>query len=98
MKVPLSWIKDFVDIDLPLNDLAHLMTMIGLEVEEVTLVGLPKPDLEIYETKFSGLSWDPDKFLVAQIDEVMPHPDADRLVLCRLNDGQQELIVLTGCA
>ena len=26
----------------------------------------------------------------------MPHPNADRLVLCRLNDGSQELIVLTG--
>ncbi|MFN2302540.1 MAG: phenylalanine--tRNA ligase subunit beta, partial [Anaerolineales bacterium] len=27
---------------------------------------------------------------------VMPHPNADRLVLCRLNDGEQEFIVLTG--
>ena len=96
MKVPLSWIKDFVDINLSLNDLAHLMTMIGLEVEEVTLIGLPKPELERYETKFSGLSWDPEKFVVGQIDEVLPHPDADRLVLCRLQDGQQEHIVLTG--
>ena len=26
----------------------------------------------------------------------MPHPNADRLVLCRLNDGTQEHIVLTG--
>ena len=26
----------------------------------------------------------------------MPHPNADRLVLCRLNDGQQEHVVLTG--
>ena len=26
----------------------------------------------------------------------MPHPDADRLVLCRLDDGQQEHSVLTG--
>ena len=26
----------------------------------------------------------------------MPHPNADRLVLCKLNDGQQENIVLTG--
>jgi phenylalanyl-tRNA synthetase beta chain len=34
--------------------------------------------------------------VVAQIDEVMPHPNADRLVLCRLNDGAQEIIVLTG--
>ncbi len=26
----------------------------------------------------------------------MPHPNADRLVLCKLFDGQQEHIVLTG--
>ena len=46
--------------------------------------------------KISGLAWDPDKIVVAQIDEVMPHPNADRLVLCRLNDGSGENIVLTG--
>ena len=34
--------------------------------------------------------------MVARIDEVMPHPNADRLVLCRLFDGEQEHIVLTG--
>ena len=26
----------------------------------------------------------------------MPHPNADRLVLCQLDDGEQEHIVLTG--
>ena len=26
----------------------------------------------------------------------MPHPNADRLVLCRLNDGTEEFTVLTG--
>ena len=36
MKVPLSWLKDFVDISLPLEDLAHRLTMAGLEVEEDT--------------------------------------------------------------
>ena len=32
----------------------------------------------------------------ASVLEVMAHPNADRLVLCRLDDGQQEHIVLTG--
>ncbi len=44
----------------------------------------------------TGLSWPAEKFIVAQVDEVMPHPNADRLVLCRLNDGEEEIIVLTG--
>ena len=96
MKIPLSWLKEFVDIDLPLDKLARLLTMAGLEVDEIRLVGLPMPSSELHEFKFSGLSWDPDKFVVAQIDEVMPHPNADRLVLCRLNDGKQEIVVLTG--
>ena len=97
MKLPLSWLKDYVDIDLPLDKLAGVLTMAGLEVEEVQVVGLPIPKTEgPQEFKFTGLEWAPDKFVVAQIDEVMPHPNADRLVLCRLKDGTGELIVLTG--
>jgi phenylalanyl-tRNA synthetase beta chain len=96
MKIPLSWLKDYVDIELPLDELAQKLTMTGLEVEEVRLVGLQLPESEQHEFKFSGLSWDPDKIIVAQINEVMPHPNADRLVLCRLYDGLQEIIVLTG--
>ena len=96
MKLPISWLNDFVEIDLPLDELAKLMTMIGLEVEEVQLVGMPMPEMERHEFKFTGLSWDRDKIVVAQIDEVLPHPNAERLVLCRLKDGEGEHIVLTG--
>ncbi len=97
MKIPLSWLKDYIEIDLTLEDLARTLTMVGLEVEEVHVVGLPLPtDSGHQEFKFTGLEWDPGKFIVAQIDEVMPHPDADRLTLCRLNDGSQEWVVLTG--
>ena len=96
MKVPVSWLKDFVDIDLNLEELAKLMTMIGLEIDEIRLVGLAMPPGDRHEFKIYGLSWEPSKFVVAQINEVLPHPNADRLVLCRLFDGDQEIIVLTG--
>jgi phenylalanyl-tRNA synthetase beta chain len=101
MKVPLSWLKDFVDVDLSVVDLARTLTMLGLEVDEVRVVGLPMPYDNLpagatHEFKVTGLPWDPEKFVVASISEVMPHPNADRLVLCRLDDGQQEQIVLTG--
>lgn len=97
MKVPLTWLKDYVDLDdLDIESLAKVMTMVGLEVEEIRLVGLPMPAGEKHEFKYTGLSWPADKFIVAQVDEVMPHPNADRLVLCRLNDGEEEIIVLTG--
>jgi phenylalanyl-tRNA synthetase beta chain len=105
MRVPLSWIKDYVDIELSIEDLAHRLTMAGLEVEEIIFVGLPIPggkvelhssDAQRQETKISGIEWDPDKIVVGAILEVMPHPNADRLVLCRLDDGEQEHIALTG--
>ena len=101
MKLPLSWIRDFVDISLPPHELAHRLTMAGLEVEEITYVGLPMPTgnpsgLDTCEMKITGISWEVDKIVTAAVLEVMPHPNADRLVLCRLDDGQQEHIVLTG--
>src|SRR5512142_1531813 len=97
MKVLLSWIKDYITIDLSPLTIARKLTMIGLEVEEVLLVGMDAGESsEQQEYKVTGLSWEPDKIVVAQVDEVMPHPNADRLVLCRLNDGQQEQVVLTG--
>ena len=97
MKVPLSWLKDYIDLDESLEEIAWAMTMSGLEVEGVEVIGLPMPEVkERQEFKISGLSWPADKFVVAQIDEVLPHPNADRLTLCRLNDGSQELVVLTG--
>ncbi|MFN2196529.1 MAG: phenylalanine--tRNA ligase subunit beta [Anaerolineales bacterium] len=98
MKVPVSWLRDFVDIDLSVEALAHRLTIAGLEVEEIHYVGLPMETSATgtHVTKITGLSWDPKKFVVGEILEVMPHPNADRLVLLRLDDGQGERIVLTG--
>jgi phenylalanyl-tRNA synthetase beta chain len=105
MKVPVSWLKEFVDIELSIPELAHRLTLAGLEVEEIRYVGLPLPEGEVdphtgrqrsIGASVFGLAWDPDKLVVGEILEVMPHPNADRLVLCRLNDGNQEHTVLTG--
>jgi phenylalanyl-tRNA synthetase beta chain len=96
MKVPITWLKEFVEISLPIEDLAEKLTLAGLEVEEIQYVGLPRPESASQVTKISGFSWAPDEIVVGEVHEVMPHPDADRLVLCRLNDGKEEHIVLTG--
>ena len=97
MKAPLSWIKDYVDLsDLNLEEIAQKLTMIGLEVEGILLVGLAKPEAEKHEFKYEGLSWPADKFVVAEVTEVLPHPNAEKLVLCQLSDGLGEHIVLTG--
>ncbi len=105
MKVPVSWLKEYVEITLTIEELARRLTLAGLEVEELRYVGLPMPASRLeptggaharQETKISGLEWARDKIVVAAVLEVMPHPNADRLVLCRLDDGSQEHVVLTG--
>lgn len=97
MKAPLSWIKDFVDIDdIPLEELSHTITMAGLEVEEIHFVGLELPAGDKHDFKVTGFAWDKETIVVAEIREVNPHPDADRLTLCELHDGEQLHTVLTG--
>jgi len=105
MKVPISWLKDFVDVTIPIPRLAYQLTLAGLEVEELRYIGLPLPKVggdeaqpvgENLGTNITGLAWEPDKIVTASVLEVMPHPNADRLVLCKLYDGEREHIVLTG--
>jgi phenylalanyl-tRNA synthetase beta chain len=61
MKVPISWLKDFVDLEgIVIEELAHTLTVAGLEVEEIHYIGLPMPAGR-QETKVSGLAWDPAK-------------------------------------
>ena len=98
MKVPITWLKEYVEISLPIEDLAHKLTLAGLEVEEICYVGLPLPQGKTHETKITGFSWGPEEIVVGEISEVMPHPDADRLVLCKLDDGKEIHTVLTGAS
>ena len=39
MKIPLSWLKELVDFDMPVEELAQRLTMAGLEVGDVITVG-----------------------------------------------------------
>ena len=39
MKVPLSWLRQYVNVDVPANELAHRLTMAGVEVGEVQETG-----------------------------------------------------------
>jgi phenylalanyl-tRNA synthetase beta chain len=87
MRVPVRWLKDYVDITCPIPELAERLTLAGLEVETIEYVGLPGAELE----------WDPDKIVVGELHAVRPHPDADRLVLAEVEyGGPQPEIVVTG--
>src|SRR5215208_6099223 len=100
MKLPISWLKDYIDLDgLSVEEIARKLTLAGLEVDEIRYAGLSMPtykDGERHEFKTSGISWERDKIVVAEIREVNPHPNADRLTLLDLHDGQQNQTVLTG--
>lgn len=87
MKVPLSWLKEFVDITISPEELARRLTLAGLEVAEIKYIGVEGAELP----------WDPEKILVANILEVKPHPNADRLVLADVDyGGSQPHTVVTG--
>ena len=44
MKIPLSWLKDFIDLDgLSVEDIARKLTLAGMEVDEILYAGLPMP-------------------------------------------------------
>lgn len=80
MQVPLSWLKDYVDITFPIPELAERLTLAGLEVGAIESIGLPGAELP----------WDPEKITVGEIVEVKPHPNADRLVLVVVDYGGPE--------
>jgi phenylalanyl-tRNA synthetase beta chain len=87
MKVPISWLKDYVDITLPLNELAERLTLAGLEIAGIDYLGVEGAELP----------WDRDKIVVGHILAVKPHPNADRLVLADVEHGAPEIeTVVTG--
>lgn len=100
MKIPLSWLNDFIDLNgLSVEDIARKLTLAGMEVDEILYVGLPMPvykEGEKHEFKTNGIGWDKEKLVVAEIREVKAHPNADKLTLLDLYDGQQDQVVLTG--
>ncbi len=92
MLVPVSWLKEFIDIDVPPELLAERMTAAGLEVGHIDYVGLPQTTVEGVRYPVSNhLVWDREKLLLGAIREVKPHPNADRLVLAMVDYGGAEL-------
>ena len=82
MKVPLSWLKEYVEINVSVEELAEEMTLAGLEVTGIE--------------RF-GEDWDRDKILVGEVIKVEQHPNADRLTMPTIEYGADEPItVVTG--
>lgn len=77
MRVPLSWLKELVDITIPVEELAEKLTRAGLECEEIERIGIAGAELP----------WEADKVVIGNILEVRQHPNADRLVLADVDYG-----------
>jgi phenylalanyl-tRNA synthetase beta chain len=68
MRVPLSWLRELVEIDVPLLELRQRLTMAGLEVEELYEVGREWQDLVL--GRITDLQPHPrrDSLIVADVD------------------------------
>jgi phenylalanyl-tRNA synthetase beta chain len=79
MKLPLSWLRDYVDINDTPARIAERLTFSGTEVAAIETIG----------STYEGL-------VVGEVRSVEKHPNADKLTLCRVYDGRDELQVVCG--
>jgi phenylalanyl-tRNA synthetase beta chain len=70
MKLPLAWLREWVDLPEDPREVAARLISIGIEVESITPV-----------------AGDFTEVVVAQITQIAPHPQADKLRICEVSDG-----------
>ena len=68
MKVSLSWLKDFVDIDVTVNELADKLVGAGFEVEEIIESGSTMKNVVLGKIVKLEKHPDADKLQICQID------------------------------
>ena len=73
MKISWNWLKDYLPLDIDVNEAADILTRIGLEVEEVTK----------HESIRGGLA----DLKVGLVKEVSKHPNADKLSITKVDVG-----------
>src|SRR5438105_1286662 len=97
MKVPLNWLRDYVDLPGSIASLVERLTLAGLEVGGVRLIGLPPPQGLHVKQEDRGPVWPPDKIVIGKVLQVERHPNADRLTLATVEYGaSQPKTVVTG--
>src|SRR5438067_7556515 len=87
MKVPLSWLSDYVSITIPLPQLVERITLAGLEVSGVRVLGLRVPEGLRVKAEDAGPVWAPDKVMLARVLKTDKHPNADKLKLVTVDYG-----------
>src|SRR5581483_5314061 len=78
MKVPISWLREYVDLELPLEELARQLVFTSCEVDRIVRRGVPDGNGNF------------DHFVVGKVLEAVPHPNADKLQLTKVDVGDGE--------
>ena len=76
MRVPLSWLREYVTVDATAHEIASRLAISSLEVDRVIDVGVPDADGNV------------GHFLVGRVLEIEAHPNADRLRVCHVDVGE----------
>jgi len=79
LRVPVSWLRDYVAVDVPLPELADRLSVSVAEVEGIVHRGVPAGD--------GNLGY----FRVGRVVEAGKHPNADRLQLCQVDVGDGDV-------
>lgn len=82
MKVSLNWLREYIDLDFPPEQIAGILTETGLEVEGFEQV-------EQIRGSLKGL-------VVGEVITCVKHPNADRLSLTTVNIGNEILKIVCG--
>jgi phenylalanyl-tRNA synthetase beta chain len=77
MKVPVSWLREYVDFDVPIEELARRLVFTSCEVDRIVRRGVP-----------AGGNY--EHFVVGKVLEADKHPNADKLQLTRVDVGAGE--------
>lgn len=78
MRISYEWLKEFIELEEPIQDISEALTSVGLEVESLENVVAIKGGLE-------GL-------VIGHVKECYQHPNADRLRITKVDVGAEELL------
>ena len=78
MNISYSWLKDYIDVDLSAEEIAKILTQIGLEVGGIE-------EVETVKGGMNGL-------IIGEVVTCEPHPNSDHLSKTTVNIGTGELL------
>lgn len=78
MKISHNWLQQFIKVNLPIEEIARLLTDLGLEVEGIY--------------PFQSLKGGLQGVVVGEVLKCEPHPNADRLRITEVNLGTEGIV------